>query len=55
MTYLEREASVRHVRIDRDYAPHDFVGSGAKSRHRNVEQRMVKRIQMQIAFIHFFA
>ena len=40
--------------IDRNHAPDDFVGSRAERRQRNVQQRVVGAIQMQIAFVHFF-
>jgi hypothetical protein len=49
----EREVPVCHVCIDGNYAPHDFVGSDTELWQRNVQQRMVRTIQMKIAFVHF--
>src|SRR6476619_32856 len=54
-TNVEHEVSVCHMCIHRNYAPHDLVSARAQSRQRNVQERVVGRIEMQIAFIHFFA
>ena len=50
----ECEVSVCHMCVDGNDAPDDFVGSRAQQRQRNVQQRVVGAIQMQIAFVHFF-
>src|SRR5262249_59469984 len=50
----EREVSVCHVCINRNHTPHDLIYSCAELRERNVQQRVVGAIQMQIAFVHFF-
>src|SRR6476660_1245816 len=54
-TNVEHEVSVCHMCIHRNYAPHDLVSARAQLRQRNVHERVVGAIQMQIAFIHFFA
>jgi hypothetical protein len=38
--------------VDGNDTPDYFVGSRAQRRQRNVQQRVVGAIQMQIAFVH---
>src|SRR6476660_2985323 len=54
-TNLEREASARHMCVNRNYAPNDLVDSRAEPRQRNMQQRMVGAIQTHIMLVHFFS
>jgi hypothetical protein len=40
--------------VDGNDTPDYFVGSRAQRRQRNVQQRVVGAIQVQIAFVYFF-
>jgi hypothetical protein len=42
------------VCIDGNYPPHNLVDSRAEPWQRNVQQGVVRAIQMQIAFVHFY-
>jgi hypothetical protein len=43
------------VSVDGNYAPDDLVGSCAESRQRNVQQRVIGAIEVQIAFVDFLS
>src|SRR5262249_29961111 len=48
------EASLRHMCINRDHAPNDFVSSSLKRRQRNSHRRLIRVTHMYIAFVHLF-